>query len=420
MKKITIIFVIIFFAAILAFFAIKLSDKKRPDIVLSITVIGDVTKLNYFDDNFLQTSNIENVAKQGIVFGNCYEINTNTNAVISSILSGKNINVGNRNPSMAKSCMTDFIQLFLENDYQIVLVGDWKEYDLKSNNSSFNSFSKKIKILADIDDFKNNGGVKKTEESNELRFYVDRLINYLKGTKDKKPFLIVFYQDISGEKSNLTKPNALGSLSLKMPGIPDVDSGNVQTNLRNQIALSQTADQNVEILTDYLRSVNKFRSTVFVYTTVKGLTGMNNDNFQKMFLSITFSEKVKPELKSAVMCQSTDCLPTILDLAEIKKPSDITGRSLLPVIKNNGSVPNGWRDYVFSNSNGNTDLLAANYNGILTNNYKLIHRYKVDKWELYNLKNDPRGQNNIFYFNQYENIKDSLIYLLEKASRHNL
>lgn len=384
---------------------------------MNITVIGDKMNQNYFKNNFSHTSNIEEMANQGIVFDNCYEINSNTSAVISSILSGKEMNSENGDSLINNGSLNNFIQIFYENEYQIILVGDWKENELKNINTSYFSKSNKIKILKNIDVDKKNQRININEKANTLRFYVDSLINYLKRKNDKKPFLIVFYQDISINENALTSPYEIRSLSHNTPGITNQHSMYVQTNIKNQFILTQKVDQNIGKLYNYLKSVNMFKNTVFVQTTMNGITQMKNDNFRKMFYSITFPEKFKPELKSSVLCQSSDCLPTLLDIVEINIPADVSGLSLLPVIKNSGITPTGWRDYVSVNSKGNNDHLATNYMGIMTNDYKLIHRCKVNKWELYNLKNDPRNQNNIFYFNQYENIKDSLIYLLENVKK---
>ena len=418
MKKTIIAVLIISFAVVIAILAIRFTKKDRPNIVLNITNLGDSFFFDYYNDDFCQILNTENVAKQGMMFNNCYTTNTNSNAILMSILSGENKNDGRNYFSLLKGCVNDFANLFAGNDYQVILVGDWNKFNIKNNDSFLHSNN--IKFLA------GNKLVEGTEGGHfnrysELKSHMNGLIHYLGGLKNSKPYLIVFYNDISNANDSFAKTAAWDDGLLMPGGYSTADSTIAQMNVRNQIMLSQAIDFNLDILTGYLKSVGKLSNTVFVFTTIKGISsGMKDDNFQKMSLSITFPAKVKAGSKSAVMCQSSDCLPTILDLVSIKKPVHITGKSLLPVIENNGDKTKNSREYVICNNKGNCNIKELNYNGILTADYKLLHRYNIDKWELYNLRNDPFAQNNIFYFNQYDNIKDSLIYLLKNANRSNL
>jgi N-acetylglucosamine-6-sulfatase len=81
---------------------------------------------------------------------------------------------------------------------------------------------------------------------------------------------------------------------------------------------------------------------------------------------------------------NTDFLPTFTDLAGIKTPSYVDGRSLRPVLK--GSAVN-WRTAILLESRSSTD--SMNYRGIRTSEGSKYVEYKGGIRELYNLKKDP-------------------------------
>jgi arylsulfatase A-like enzyme len=81
---------------------------------------------------------------------------------------------------------------------------------------------------------------------------------------------------------------------------------------------------------------------------------------------------------------NTDFLPTFTDLAGIKTPSYVDGRSLRPVLK--GSAVN-WRTAILLETRYSTD--SMNYRGIRTSDGSKYVEYRGDFRELYNLKKDP-------------------------------
>ena len=60
--------------------------------------------------------------------------------------------------------------------------------------------------------------------------------------------------------------------------------------------------------------------------------------------------------------------------------------------------------------------------GVRTERYKLIHFYNdIDKWELFDLQEDPMEMNNLYGKTGYENITHQLersLYVYKTISRH--
>jgi arylsulfatase A-like enzyme len=85
---------------------------------------------------------------------------------------------------------------------------------------------------------------------------------------------------------------------------------------------------------------------------------------------------------------NTDYFPTFTDLAGIRTPSYVDGRSLKPILK--GATPSTWRtaillEYRHTREGGQT----PSYYGIRTSDGMKYIEYKGGFRELYNLNRDP-------------------------------
>lgn len=82
-----------------------------------------------------------------------------------------------------------------------------------------------------------------------------------------------------------------------------------------------------------------------------------------------------------------DLFPTIIDLIGEKKPKEVMGRSLKPLIEGK-NLP---VEPIILEANSRGDKARA----IIWGDYKLIHNYFTDEEELYNLKTDLNEKNNL-------------------------
>jgi arylsulfatase A-like enzyme len=98
------------------------------------------------------------------------------------------------------------------------------------------------------------------------------------------------------------------------------------------------------------------------------------------------------------LVQNIDFAETFLDLADTPIPTDMQGKSIVPLLK--GKTPDNWRQaiyYHFYEYPG--EHRVRRHEGATTQRYKLIRFYGYDvpnreEWELYDLKNDPNEMRN--------------------------
>ena len=99
-----------------------------------------------------------------------------------------------------------------------------------------------------------------------------------------------------------------------------------------------------------------------------------------------------------------DFAPTFLELAGVPVPPDLTGRSLLPLLRD--QVPADWPDAVYSQLNGVE--LYYSQRVVATNLFKYVYN-GFDFDELYDLRSDPHEMTNVADREEYRDIKRMLV-----------
>lgn len=180
---------------------------------------------------------------------------------------------------------------------------------------------------------------------------------------------------------------------------------NYQQLMRHFLATLKAQDDNIGRLLDYLDKSGLAKNTIVVFTGDHGFFLGEHGWFDKRFMYeealrvpwiIRYPGVIKPGSVSDSWVVNIDNAPTILDMAHMKIPDDMQGRSLLPIFK--GETPKDWRKsmyyhyYEFAPPHW-----AMPCYGIRTERYKLIYYYTINEWELFDLKNDPDEMDDLFF-----------------------
>lgn len=112
-------------------------------------------------------------------------------------------------------------------------------------------------------------------------------------------------------------------------------------------------------------------------------------------LAIRYPKLIRPGSRRE-MVLNLDIAPTILELAGLKVPEWMQGRSLLPFLK--GGEPSQWRkDWLYEYYEYPAPDMVPKHRGVRTDRYKLIHYWEEPEvFELYDLQEDPLERNNLY------------------------
>lgn len=177
-----------------------------------------------------------------------------------------------------------------------------------------------------------------------------------------------------------------------------------------------SVDEGIGRVLDYLHESGLAKNTVVIYSSDQGWFLGEHGMFDKrwmyeetfrMPLLVRWPGVVKPGSVNADLVQNVDFAPTLLELAGVPVPPEMQGKSLVPLLK--GTTPPDWRRsvyYQFFEDEG-AHKVPRHY-GVRTDRYKLIHFYKLDEWELFDLKNDPQELNSLYGKPGYEQVTAEL------------
>ncbi|REA55430.1 sulfatase [Dyadobacter luteus] len=180
-----------------------------------------------------------------------------------------------------------------------------------------------------------------------------------------------------------------------------------QRYLKDYLSTANSLDRNIGKLLDYVDKSGLSENTVVIYASDQGFYLGEHGWFDKRFI---YEESLKtpfiiryPGVTNAGskldnLVLNIDWAPTVLDIAGTKVPSDIQGKSFLPLLKNPDTAKASWRkDAYYHYYEFPEPHHVYPHFGIRTDRYKLAYFYGgADSWELYDLKTDPTEMVNLY------------------------
>ena len=198
-----------------------------------------------------------------------------------------------------------------------------------------------------------------------------------------------------------------------------LDEWKYRQYMRDYLRVITSVDRNIGRVLDYLESKGLMDNTLIVYTSDQGFYMGEHGWFDKRFMyEESFRTPLLMRLPGGVkgdipaMVQNIDYAPTFLELAGASVPQDIHGCSLLPLLQGKECQPNREALYYHYYEFPDEHAVRPHY-GVRTEKYKLIHFYgDMDKWELFDLSEDPNELHNIYGKQGTEQLTDSLKTIL--------
>jgi arylsulfatase A-like enzyme len=198
-----------------------------------------------------------------------------------------------------------------------------------------------------------------------------------------------------------------------------------QRYMRDYLATVQSVDDSVGRILDTLDKSGLARNTIVIYTSDQGFFLGDHGLYDKRFMYeeslrmpflVRWPAAIKPRTRSDAIGLNVDFAPTFLDAAGLPVPPEMQGRSLLPVLR--GRTPPDWRTsmyYRYYHDPGDHNTRA--HAGVRTATHKLIHFWKKDQWELFDLVNDPLELHNLYGQPGHEALTATLKAELERVRR---
>jgi arylsulfatase A-like enzyme len=183
-----------------------------------------------------------------------------------------------------------------------------------------------------------------------------------------------------------------------------LDRWKYQRYMQDYLATIQSIDDNMGRLLNELDRRGLADNTMVIYTSDQGFFLGDHGLYDKRFMYeesirmpflVRWPGEITPGATSDALALNVDFAETFLDAAGLPAPSDMQGRSLLPVLR--GKQPDDWRTsiyYRYYHDPGHHNTRA--HYGVRTRTHKLLHFWKKDQWELYDLVNDPFELNNLY------------------------
>ncbi len=178
-----------------------------------------------------------------------------------------------------------------------------------------------------------------------------------------------------------------------------------QRYAKNYLRCVRGVDDSVGKIQDTLKNLKLDDNTVVIYSSDQGFYIGDHGWYDKrwmyeeslmMPLIVKWPGVTKPDSRSVQMVQNLDYAQTFLEMAGAEIPSNMQGRSLVPILKNGKA--DDWRKSIYYHyyEYQSVHMIPRHY-GIRTERYKLIHFYQFgNEWEMYDLKEDPDELTNIY------------------------
>lgn len=416
----------------------------RPNIIFIMTDDHASHALSCYGSKINKTPNLDRLAREGMLFKNCFCTNSICSPSRAVILTGKYSHLNGVIDNRVKfdGSQQTFPKLLQKCGYETAMIGKWH---LKSAPTGFDYWN----VLPGQGLYHNPEFIEMGERKKYTGYVTDLItdfcLDWLKNRRSDKPFCLMYhhkaphrrwepdekhakmYEDVdipvpetfdddyktrsdAAREQEMTIERHLTPEDLKMDP-PEGLTGRALKKwkyhryIKDYLRCIASVDDNVGRLLDYLDVSGLADNTVVFYTSDQGFYLGDHSWFDKRFmyeqslrmpLLVRYPKEIKAGSVSEDIVLNLDFAETFLDFAGAAKGADMQGRSIRPLLR--GKTPGDWRTSMYYHyyEYPGWHMVKRHY-GIRTKRYKLIHfYYDIDAWELYDLKKDPNELNNVY------------------------
>ena len=195
-----------------------------------------------------------------------------------------------------------------------------------------------------------------------------------------------------------------------------------QRYVKDYLRCIDSIDENVGRILDYLEKNNLMKDTIVIYSSDQGFyLGEHGwydkrwmfEESMKMPFIISWPGVSKPDSVNDNLIQNIDYAPTFCEIAGVKPPAEMHGKSLKGIIEDPKSQ---WRESVYYHYYEYPNIHnVPPHEGVRTKRYKLINFYKNDGLNLFDLESDPNELKDLSKNPEYADVLASMKTELKKV-----
>ncbi len=390
----------------------------KPNIIFILSDDHRWDAMSCMGHSLVETPALDRLAREGILFENAFVTTSLCSPSRASFLTGQYAhNHGVRNNLLPwNNRNVTFFELLKQAGYQTGFVGKWHmpgKFPRLSGLDRFVTFTESggQGIYFNCPMVVDGRKVPSRHEyiNDELNDYAVDFITknrngpfclYLSHKAVHFPFAPPKNMKDLYRGKNLRLPNEADSWVTLTNG--NFYPGTLQKFYRDYLAAVTALDRSIGHLLNELEKLNLADDTVVVYAGDNGHFFGEHHLFDKRWayeeaIRIPFIVRYpgiisEPGARADQMVLNIDLAPTLLDIAGVRAPSDMDGRSFLPALKNRKTEGRkAWlyeyfRDYSYS---------IPDTHAVRTRRYKYIEYGNRRMPELYDLERDPGEKKNI-------------------------
>ncbi|VZI03206.1 unnamed protein product [Fusarium fujikuroi] len=435
----------------------------RPNILFIMADDHASKAISAYGAGINNTPNLDRIAKNGMLFNHCYVTNSICTPSRAAILTGTHNHVNgvmtldnhiNKHmPNVAKHMRT--------GGYRTAIVGKWHLGEGEPHEPTGFDYWSVLPGQGDYWDpefIEMPPGDKGAAVERHETGYADQ------GSRDD----LGLVQPDGGRSVGERVTQESGSAQRKIPTDPsikliDKDDGTVftfttpgelsafkfQRYMQRYLRVIQSVDDNVGRMLDYLDQKGLTENTLVIYTSDQGFflgehgwfdkRFMYEESFQMPFLAQFPKQIPAGSISNEIFC-NIDFAPTFLELAGIRIPNYMQGKSALPLMRGGPVTGPEWENVAYHRYWMHNDVIHQAYAhyGCRNQRYKLIYWYNEDlgvvgarpgradninepeekEWELFDCEKDPLELFNLYNDSAYSDVVKHMTALLEAKMEH--
>jgi N-acetylglucosamine-6-sulfatase len=417
---------------------------ERPNIIF---ILMDDLRWDEIDYPFVDASNIQRIAREGVRFRNAFVATPLCSPGRASILTGQYAHkhgiIDNTDRSPRSHELVTFPRLLHDAGYETAFIGKW-HMGVDDNPRPGIDHWVSVKGQGNYLDPEFNVNGRREKIPGYFTDILNRFaLDYLK-QKHSKPYLLYLSHKavhpdlVQNADGSVSDPNAdkfipadrhqqlyadatiphrgnygrppEGKPALLRPiaGVPPLgpETGTDDETIRNRLRMLASADEGLGQILETLDGQGELDNTLIVFTSDEGYfygehglsveRRLAYEESARIPLLMRWPKRIKAGSEVDEFALSIDLAPTLLEIGGAPAASDMHGQSLAPLLRGE-TVP--WRDSFLIEYFSDTvfpRMSKMGYQAVRTEQWKYIHYLDLEGMdELYDLRTDPFEMKNV-------------------------